>query len=285
MDTDTYDQIHVPAATVGDGAGLPAARTRASSWPCTRASRSTSSCRPASSWSITYTEPGLQGDRSTGGTKPATLETGAEIQVPLFITTGEKIKVDTRDGRYLGRVDGLRPAAMAARSKARKRALDVLFEADLRGADRGWSTLRRAAGRRPTRRSPEYAVELVEGVAAHRDRIDELIDDVRRGLDAGPDARRRPRHPAAGASTSCSGATTSPDAVAIDEAVELAKALSTDDSPRFVNGVLGRDLLELARLRRVEPPPADASPRLTGRTPSTAGVAVARQRGPHPAGQ
>src|SRR5207237_237960 len=45
---------------------------------------------------VAHTDPGLQGDRSTGGTKPATLETGAEIQVPLFLTTGEKIKVDTR---------------------------------------------------------------------------------------------------------------------------------------------------------------------------------------------
>jgi elongation factor P len=53
---------------------------------------------------IKQTDPGLQGDRSTGGTKPATLETGAEIQVPLFLSTGEKVKVDTRDGRYLGRV-------------------------------------------------------------------------------------------------------------------------------------------------------------------------------------
>jgi elongation factor P len=53
---------------------------------------------------ISHTDPGLQGDRSTGGTKPATLETGAEIQVPLFVSTGEKVKVDTRDGRYLGRV-------------------------------------------------------------------------------------------------------------------------------------------------------------------------------------
>ena len=53
---------------------------------------------------ITYTEPGLQGDRSTGGTKPATLQTGATVSVPLFITTGEKIKVDTRDGSYLSRV-------------------------------------------------------------------------------------------------------------------------------------------------------------------------------------
>ena len=53
---------------------------------------------------ITYTEPGLQGDRSTGGTKPATLETGAEIQVPLFIESDTRVKVDTRDGSYLGRV-------------------------------------------------------------------------------------------------------------------------------------------------------------------------------------
>ena len=53
---------------------------------------------------VEYTEPGLQGDRSSGGTKPARLETGKEIQVPLFIVNGEKIKVDTRDGSYLGRV-------------------------------------------------------------------------------------------------------------------------------------------------------------------------------------
>jgi elongation factor P len=53
---------------------------------------------------IEWTEPGLQGDRSTGGTKPARLETGYEISVPLFITSGEKVKVDTRDGSYLGRV-------------------------------------------------------------------------------------------------------------------------------------------------------------------------------------
>ncbi|GAB2818364.1 elongation factor P [Actinocorallia aurea] len=52
---------------------------------------------------VQHTDPGLQGDRSTGGNKPATLETGAEIKVPLFITTGEKIKVDTRTGDYLGR--------------------------------------------------------------------------------------------------------------------------------------------------------------------------------------
>ena len=55
---------------------------------------------------ITRTDPGVRGDTAQGGTKPATLETGAEIQVPLFVSTGEKVKVDTRDGRYLGRVSG-----------------------------------------------------------------------------------------------------------------------------------------------------------------------------------
>ena len=54
---------------------------------------------------VEHTDPGLQGDRSTGGSKPATLETGAEIQVPLFIETGNVLKVDTRDGSYLSRVN------------------------------------------------------------------------------------------------------------------------------------------------------------------------------------
>ncbi len=53
---------------------------------------------------ITHTDPGLQGDRSTGGSKPATVETGAEIQVPLFLETGNVVKVDTRTGEYLSRV-------------------------------------------------------------------------------------------------------------------------------------------------------------------------------------
>ncbi|MDN4473343.1 elongation factor P [Demequina zhanjiangensis] len=54
---------------------------------------------------VTYTEPGLQGDRSSGGTKPATLETGKEIQVPLFLEAPVKVKVNTSTGEYLGRVN------------------------------------------------------------------------------------------------------------------------------------------------------------------------------------
>ena len=102
MDLNSYDQIPIPSATVGDAAKymLPEAEVTVA----THEGVPLFVEMPTSVFlEVTYTEPGLQGDRSTGGTKPATLETGATIQVPLFITTGEKIKVDTRDGRYLGR--------------------------------------------------------------------------------------------------------------------------------------------------------------------------------------
>jgi elongation factor P len=105
MDNSSYDQIHVPAATVGDGASylLENQDTVVALHEGTPLYVEL----PASvELTISYTEPGMQGDRSTGGTKPATLETGAEVAVPLFIVTGEKIKVDTRDGSYLGRVTG-----------------------------------------------------------------------------------------------------------------------------------------------------------------------------------
>ena len=102
MDLSSYDQIPVPSATVGDAAKymLPEAEVTVA----THEGVPLYVEMPTSVFlEVTYTEPGLQGDRSTGGTKPATVETGATIQVPLFITNGEKIKVDTRDGRYLGR--------------------------------------------------------------------------------------------------------------------------------------------------------------------------------------
>lgn len=102
MDNETYDQINVAPETLGDagnyivdgssvvlemfgteivGTDLPA----------------------AVELTIEFTEPGLQGDRSSGGTKPATLETGLVVQVPLFIDQGEKVKIDTRSGEYLSR--------------------------------------------------------------------------------------------------------------------------------------------------------------------------------------
>jgi elongation factor P len=104
MDTSSYDQIHVSADTVGDVAHYMLENQMA--LVATHDGSPLYVELPASvELTITYTEPGLQGDRSTGGTKPATLETGAEIAVPLFIENNTKVKVDTRDGSYLGRVN------------------------------------------------------------------------------------------------------------------------------------------------------------------------------------
>jgi elongation factor P len=103
MDSDTYDQVYVPEATLGTTKDY--LLENMSAIVAMHEGAALYVELPASvELVVSHTDPGLQGDRSTGGTKPATLETGAEIQVPLFLTTGEKIKVDTRDGRYLGRV-------------------------------------------------------------------------------------------------------------------------------------------------------------------------------------
>ncbi|MGF7238176.1 MAG: elongation factor P [Frankia sp.] len=105
MDAASFDQIPIPSGTVGSVADYMLENTNA-----TVALHDDVPLYvelPASvELRVEHTDPGLQGDRSTGGTKPATLETGATIQVPLFLSSGEKVKVDTRDGRYLGRVTG-----------------------------------------------------------------------------------------------------------------------------------------------------------------------------------
>ena len=130
---------------------------------------------------------------------------------------------------------------MGARSKARKRALDVLYESELRSTDPTETLATRLAQADPP--IPEYAVELVEGVLAHREQIDELIS--KNATDWSLD-----RMPAVDRNVVRLGAyellyrDDVPDRVAIDEAVELAKTLSTDESPKFVNGLLAR-LLDL----------------------------------------
>ncbi len=103
MDTQSYEQLEVPPEIVGDAKNFMLENQDAI--VATNDGRVLYIELPASvELLIAETEPGLQGDRSTGGTKPATLETGHVIQVPLFITSGEKVKVDTRDSSYLGRV-------------------------------------------------------------------------------------------------------------------------------------------------------------------------------------
>lgn len=102
MDKTTYEQVEISPETVGEAAGYMLENQEAT--VALYEGNPIYVELPSSVvLTITYTEPGLQGDRSTGGTKPATLETGLEIQVPLFVDNGTRVKVDTRTGDYLGR--------------------------------------------------------------------------------------------------------------------------------------------------------------------------------------
>ncbi|MHB1064288.1 MAG: elongation factor P [Georgenia sp.] len=104
MDSATYEQIPISGETVGDAANFLLENQDAIVAMHEGAVLFVE--LPASVvLEITYTEPGLQGDRSSAGTKPATVQTGYEIQVPLFLEMGTKVKVDTRTGDYLGRVN------------------------------------------------------------------------------------------------------------------------------------------------------------------------------------
>ncbi|MCI0688831.1 MAG: transcription antitermination factor NusB [Sporichthyaceae bacterium] len=130
---------------------------------------------------------------------------------------------------------------MPARSKARKRALDILYESDLRGVDVMQTLADRVAASDPP--VPEYAVVLIEGVTARRERIDDLLASYSIGwtLDRMPTVDRNILRLG---TYELLWATDVPDPVAVSEAVALARQLSTDDSPGFVNGLLAR-LLEL----------------------------------------
>jgi len=139
---------------------------------------------------------------------------------------------------------------VSARSKARKRAVDVLYESDLRGTDPGQTLAdRRALGDPPVH---EYTAELVEGVQAHRARVDEILAEYAEGWSVArmPDVDRAVLRLGV---YELLWRDDVPPAVVIDEAVELAKTLSTDESPRFVNGVLARVLRDQPdRARPVE---------------------------------
>ncbi|HEX7106848.1 MAG TPA: transcription antitermination factor NusB [Acidothermaceae bacterium] len=130
---------------------------------------------------------------------------------------------------------------MSARTKARKRALDVLFECDLRSSDALETLAQRLAQAEPP--VPEYTVTLVEGVVAHRDRIDALIQSHSQGWTL-------ERMPVVDRNLLRIGifellwVDETPDGVVLSEAVNLAQQLSTDESAAFVNGVLAKLLAE-----------------------------------------
>ncbi|TLF79569.1 elongation factor P [Nocardia cyriacigeorgica] len=104
MDGETYDQIHLGESIVGKAGGFLLENMGVQI--AMHEGEALFIELPVSiEVEVTHTEPGLQGDRSSAGTKPATIETGAEVQVPLFINVGDKLKIDTRDGSYISRVN------------------------------------------------------------------------------------------------------------------------------------------------------------------------------------
>ena len=151
---------------------------------------------------VTETEPGVQGDRVSGARKPATLETGLVVQVPLFVEPGETIKVDTRTGEYLAAPEraSRTPDGHATRSRVvAAGAASSCYEA--RGTRTGSRPLLRDRIRHLAAddllaelpRPDPYASDLVRGVDEHRDEIDVAARQVLRALGRRPDAGGRPR--------------------------------------------------------------------------------------------
>jgi elongation factor P len=103
MDLDTYDQISLSAEEVGDARDFLKENTEVEIL-FINDSPVTVELPNFIELQITKTDPGIRGDTASGGSKPATLETGAVVQVPLFLNQGDVVKVDTRSGEYLGRV-------------------------------------------------------------------------------------------------------------------------------------------------------------------------------------
>ena len=242
MDGDTYDQIDVSRGDRRRRRRTTCWRTRRRSSPPTTGVPLYVELPASVVLEITYTEPGLQGDRSTGGTKPATLETGAEIEVPLFIEHGHQGQ-GRHPRRLLPGSRQLMPARllpMAARTKARKRALDILFEAEQRGVNAETLLADRLA--RPATEAPlnEYTVELVRGRRRRKwTAIDELLSTYSQGWPL-------ERMPAVDRAILRIGAyevlyaDDVPDGGRDLRGGALATTLSTDDSPSFVNGLLAR---------------------------------------------
>ena len=216
--------------------------------------------RPASvELAIAETEPGMQGDRVSGARKPATLETGLVVQVPLFVNPGDRVKVDTRTGEYITAGLSLCPTTSCGEDAVRRPRAGA--RPAVRGRDEG-RRARRGPGRPAGAAGDDASPTLVEGVERTAPELDELIAAHARDwtLERMPAIDRDAA--AHGRSTSCSDRPDVPTAVVIDEAVELAKRFSTDDSGRFVNGMLSAIAAEAppdARRQRRRPTSATSA--------------------------
>ena len=230
MDTSTYDQVEIPPEVLGSASNFLLENQEAV--VASNEGRVLFIELPASvELEITFTEPGVAGDSATGRTKPATLETGPRDPGPAVRHPGREGQ--GRHPRLL--LHGPRQVLMAARSKARRRALDLLYAADLRD-EPGTDTLERAVAE-GTGPSNPYTETLVRGVVEQQERIDRLLGAYSEGwtLDRMPAVDRNVLRIGV---WELIWAEDVPDAVAITEAMALVRELSTDDSAAFVNGIL-----------------------------------------------
>ena len=183
---------------------------------------------------VAETEPGLQGDRVSGARKPATLETGLVLQVPLFIEVGTKIKVDTRNGEYQTRVQCQQEAcdmsSDTSRSEARSVALEFLYEAGVREAS-ALALFGESSG------EDEFVMSLLQSVEINQGKALQLIEET---LVDGWALDRLPVIDAEilklGVAELIDGDV--PEGVVLSEAAKLASSYSTESSAQFVNGVL-----------------------------------------------
>ncbi|MDR2533955.1 MAG: elongation factor P [Tannerellaceae bacterium] len=104
MHPETFDQISIPGESISGVQFLKEGAIVEAMVHAGSETILTCDLPPHVVLEVTYTEPGIKGDTATNTLKPATVETGAEVRVPLFISIGEKIEIDTRDGSYAGRV-------------------------------------------------------------------------------------------------------------------------------------------------------------------------------------
>ena len=237
MDNESYDQLNVAHVEARERRRLPQGGRRRRPAHVRRRRRRPPSSRPRSSSASAETEPGVQGDRVSGARKPATLETGLVVQVPVVRRTGR-----ADQGRHPHRgIPGARLTPMAvtgSRREARERALGLCYELEVR--DLGVDTLIEQQPAPPD----EYAEQLVRGVEEHHADVDALLRKFSEhwALERMPAVDRAVLRLAA---YELGWEPDIPSAVVISEAVELAKQYSTKDSGRFVNGLLSRIAEEL----------------------------------------
>ena len=235
MDNETYDQLHVAPDRARRRRRTTSRRATPPSCRCTSDEIVGVELPAAVELTVTETEPGMQGDRVSGARKPATLETGLVVQVPLFVEHGDRVKVDTRSGEYLTRRVSDPAISVERRREARERALALLYEAEAKGVSpsRGrWPGSRcRPTPSRPTSSAASGDTEA---------QIDELIARVARGLDRSSACRRST---ARCCGSACYELLTRPDvptAVVSTRRSSWPSRFSTEDSGRFVNGVLSK---------------------------------------------